>query len=405
MARLWTLGSGEYLTSSVEVLNPRNSAGTAAIWFRPSAIGTQITLLSQLDGSGTGRTWLTVTAAGALLSSLGNEFNSGGAAAANQWQHGCIKWALPDGSGATTLRLLLDGVEVASGAITMESNSGALVVGANKLGGGGFLGRLGQVTLWDAELSANEVKMLAARSAPVRVQANSVRLYAPIVGQAPEPDYGGEAKNLTLTGSPAVADAPPVQPWFGYDAGWQGAFTEAAAGGVTGDAALTLPALTASAAGSVVVQGAASPDLPLLTISATGTVAVQGDAALTLPLLTVEASGGAPALVGNASLTLPSLTASAAGTVQVQGAATLTLPALTLAASGAVPVTGAAALTLPLLVIDATGAVSVTGSGALTLPLLTITATGVDSANLPVPPYRAVLSIGTRASVTLAIDE
>lgn len=151
-----------------------------------------------------------------------------------------------------------------------------------------------------------------------------------------------------------------------------------AASGVTGAGALTLPLLTASAAGTVDVQGTATPDLPLLTISAAGSVAIDGAGALTLPLLTISAAGTVgDAVTGDGALTLPLLEASATGAVAITGTAALTLPTLTTTADGDVAVQGAGALTLPLLTVEASGgAPAITGTANLTLPSLTVTAAG-----------------------------
>ena len=60
---------------------------------------------------------------------------------------------------------------------------------------------------------------------------NGVPFYQPLGLGSPEPDFSGSSNNGTVTGTPTITDNPPIAPWYGFDLGWQGAFT-AAVGGV-----------------------------------------------------------------------------------------------------------------------------------------------------------------------------
>lgn len=157
-----------------------------------------------------------------------------------------------------------------------------------------------------------------------------------------------------------------------------GGGTVVVAGGVTGTAANTLPALTQDAAGELAVTGDAAQTLPALTQDAAGAATVTADAAQTLPALTQDAAGEA-AVAGAAAQTLPALVQDAAGDLTVAAAAAQTLPALSQDAAGTVVgagVTGAVVQTLPALDQSAAGALSVAGDAAQQLPALEQDAAG-----------------------------
>ena len=127
---------------------------------------------------------------------------------------------------------------------------------------------------------------------------------------------------------------------------WNVDYQEAAPS-FNGDAAVTLPSLGASAAGTVEVPtyaGTAAVALAALVVSAAGAFvppSFNGDAAVTLPTIGASAAGTVtgPSTDADAAVTLPSLLASAAGTVTVPtyaGAGAVTLPALGASSSGTV---------------------------------------------------------------------
>jgi hypothetical protein len=153
-------------------------------------------------------------------------------------------------------------------------------------------------------------------------------------------------------------------------------YTEAG-GGVTGDAAITLAALTSSAAGTVAVAGSASVTLAALTCAATGTVAVDGAASPTLAALTATATGTV-AIAGDAALSLAALTLTATGVVTsgVTGDAGIALSALALSAAGGVAIAGDASIALAALASSATGEVAIDGSAAVTLAAVSLSAAG-----------------------------
>jgi hypothetical protein len=82
--------------------------------------------------------------------------------------------------------------------------------------------------------------------------------------------------------------------------------------GITGEGALTLPALTATGAGAASATGSGVPALPVLTATGAGTASATGSGTAALSALTATGSGTARA-TGSGALTLPALTMSGFG--------------------------------------------------------------------------------------------
>lgn len=145
-----------------------------------------------------------------------------------------------------------------------------------------------------------------------------------------------------------------------------------AASDVNATIAATLPALTASLAGTVEVDGDVAATLPALTASLVASVDVTAALAATLPALTAE-------LVGDfsedssvtLSATLPALTASVDVDVDVAAGVAAVLPALTATASAEVNVDATLAAILPALQAVAAAEAVVAAEFAATLPALT----------------------------------
>lgn len=172
--------------------------------------------------------------------------------------------------------------------------------------------------------------------------------------------------------------------------------------GVSGTGTATLPALSASGAGTVLVSGTGESILPALTASGVAQSFVLGSGSATLPALT--ASGEAVALVsGVGSATLPALTSSGTAQALVLGQGVATLPALTASGvafvgGGDPPVTGVGLALLPALIASGVARALVSGTGAATLPALT--ASGSATVSEP-PPPSAYIPGPHRACVTL----
>lgn len=75
-------------------------------------------------------------------------------------------------------------------------------------------GELAEVAFWNVALTDNEIVALSRGVSPLRIRPASLLAYWPIYGLAsPEPDLSGNVNNLTLNGSPALANHAPVIPY------------------------------------------------------------------------------------------------------------------------------------------------------------------------------------------------
>jgi len=69
---------------------------------------------------------------------------------------------------------------------------------------------------WDAVLSAQERASIDGGVSPLRVNAKNLKIFIPILGASPEPDYSAGTSDMTVSGT-AIADNPPFAPFFGFD--------------------------------------------------------------------------------------------------------------------------------------------------------------------------------------------
>ncbi len=82
-------------------------------------------------------------------------------------------------------------------------------------------GRLAEMAIWGGvALGTSYAKSLAAGSSPSEVDPTPT-WYVPTLGNSPEPDYSGNRKSVTITGTTVVAH-PGVRPWLmGLGRGFQ----------------------------------------------------------------------------------------------------------------------------------------------------------------------------------------
>lgn len=120
------------------------------------------------------------------------------------------------------LRLFINGVEEAAGGFSGGASGGDLLrIGANFSSAALFIGDVGEVGVWNAALSNDEVASLAAGERPIRLRPQKCTFYfplkAPVVGFGGELtfSYAGPAKAaLTESASPpADAQLVPMRPW------------------------------------------------------------------------------------------------------------------------------------------------------------------------------------------------
>lgn len=211
----------------------------------------------------------------------------------------------------------------------------------NKLGSYVCDGRYAGLKEWSVYLTDAELLQEAMSLLPRKL--DSLHAWYPMLPGSGERtrDYGGGGYDWTEAGTLSDEDHPPVS--WGAPSIW----LPYAASGVTGSAAVTEAADTASASGAVQVSGSAAATEAADTSSASATVDVSGSAAVTEAADT-SAATGAVDISGSAAVTEAADTSAASGTVSggaATGTADVTEADDSVAASGTVDVSGSAAVT------------------------------------------------------------
>jgi hypothetical protein len=136
--------------------------------------------------------------------------NSSQVATAGTWYHAALVGTI---NVSIAWLIYINGVLNTTTAATNNATDGAGV----KIGGDNFSqpfpGQLADTAFWKVQLTALEIAGLAQGMRPSTVRPASLIAYYPIDGlQSPEPDLGGGAFNLTVTGTTA-AFGPPLAPF------------------------------------------------------------------------------------------------------------------------------------------------------------------------------------------------
>ncbi len=83
----------------------------------------------------------------------------------------------------------------------------------NDVGNENLVGATADIAIWNVDLTALEIKALAAGERPARIRPVNLLVWCPNSGLvSPEPDLSGNLANGALTGSPAAAFGPPLSP-------------------------------------------------------------------------------------------------------------------------------------------------------------------------------------------------
>lgn len=228
-------------TAYYDGTNPVTAAPfTMACWFQPDNITDAMILFDILDTDTSSNYWRLAangTIAGDPLrfqadSGVGISIaESTTGFSADQWNHACGVAA-----SATSRTVYLNG---GSSATATDSRTPTGIdrvgIGANGIGLVAMNGKLAEASVWNVALSAAEVAALARGVHPLRIRPGNIVSYWPLYTTGHIADYIGSS-DLTSQGAGAKAnfDHAPVQP-VGFDFGWRGAFTAAAAGDVTSD--------------------------------------------------------------------------------------------------------------------------------------------------------------------------
>jgi hypothetical protein len=103
-----------------------------------------------------------------------------------------------------------DGTDIAKGSPTALSSPSCHIGENPDINGRGYEGRIGDIALWTAALTAAEHKALSQGARPYQIRSGSLKGWWPIDGmQSPEPDLSGFKNNGTLNGTPTLVTGPP----------------------------------------------------------------------------------------------------------------------------------------------------------------------------------------------------
>lgn len=113
---------------------------------------------------------------------------------------------------STTLsQIYVNGASVAntSGGSLHAITSPTVYVGGSN-GSNGWSGQIADAAIWNTVLTSTELLALAKGAHPYQIRTPSLLGYFPVDGiQSPEPDFSGNATNLSITGSLPLALGPP----------------------------------------------------------------------------------------------------------------------------------------------------------------------------------------------------
>jgi len=136
--------------------------------------------------------------------------------------------------GTADFELFVDGTsEGTFGTTTGITDAGTSnFVGNNTVGPGNgpAIGDIARYATWNVALTLGEARTFAFTGRTARKPL----VYYELGLASPEPDWSGSGRDGVLSGTPGITSHAPVGPWFGYDLGWQGAFTAAVANAPTG---------------------------------------------------------------------------------------------------------------------------------------------------------------------------
>ncbi|MGI9489098.1 MAG: hypothetical protein ACR2RF_25075 [Geminicoccaceae bacterium] len=151
----------------------------------------------------------------------------------DEWLHVCLRY---DDALTNEMELFVAGTSeaataLAGGSVSTGDGSDVWVGGNPGSSTSSPDGDLAHaVVISGVSFTDEEIAAMATGVSPLRfMRTGSTELFMPVLGAATEPDYSGNGRNGTVTGT-SVSDNPPVAPLFGFDEPY-GAFVAAGGGG------------------------------------------------------------------------------------------------------------------------------------------------------------------------------
>lgn len=313
---------------------------TMACWFRPVAVTTDMILMSIAKGSAqTDRFQLTArgSVSPKTISCDAIQASAGGRSStvnASSWVTGVWLHAAAVFISSSSKAVYLNGADKGTGTSHVPASLDSIGIGAApETPTSGFSdGRIAECGLWNIALTDDEILSLARGLPPWRVRPGNLVGYWPLWGlQSPEVDLTSGARSLTFTGSPTLADGPPVIPFSRqfWNASLDVTSTNGSAAGSIGTITLTAPTGVATgdagATGSIGTVTIASPTG--VATGGAGATGSTGTVTLTAPTAAATGGAGGTGALGTVTLSAPTGVAiGAAGAAGSIGTITLTAP-------------------------------------------------------------------------------
>lgn len=311
---------------------------TYCAWVRPDTLG-ELTFgtIMRKSASGPGRTMNNegtnqLRGAASRATTNMNIYSANNTMVMGSWQF--VAWTY-DGTTGKLFHGSPGGAcaEVSYGSNTqgtgaMSSDASASLTVGNETGGATtYDGRIAYARIFNVALTANELTGVMY-NAPVRRDAC---VFDAWLDTTTGVDRSGNAVVPTVTGSPVLADNPPIPPPFMGDnddfLAWL------VSSGVSGTIAVTLANLTSSISASRTHSGTIAVTLANQTSAISGTKTIRGTIAQTLDTFT-SAIAAAKSHIGTMAVTLDTFISSITGSKSHTGTIAVTLATFVSAISG-----------------------------------------------------------------------
>jgi hypothetical protein len=201
-------GSTQSLSGTAPIASPPI---TLAAWFFPTDLTRNQAIVTLLDPVTDHAHFLILRGAvtGDPLAATSNQQPStavqalsSGSVTSGTWQHGAAVFA-----SASSRSVYLNGVGATNSDNATTTGITTLRIGIFSISPGAFAGRIAEVGIWSAALSADEVASLARGLSPLLVRPSALVFYAPLWRAIA--DYRA-ALSLTDNGSTTLADHPRI---------------------------------------------------------------------------------------------------------------------------------------------------------------------------------------------------